>query len=379
MRKIIFLLLSLVSCSIAYADPRGETFEKDGVVYTIASEYFCRVVDEGSSNGEKNNKKDSIVVINGGEVFVTGVTVSDSVVVIPPYVEFFSTFCKKDLAKTTYNVLGIGERAFEGARLKALVLPYGLKFIGKAAFRNMELSCGVLALPPVRILRADVFDGLKAKVVFLQLEDQIGQNKIPIIFDKTFQITDNLPEFYVSHSEYNVQTNGLDKRNLYTIGKNVFNKWVGESYTFLREFIPRSTSITSSATGKLVFGTCGGISAPSITIQPVRKYQKVGSDIDMLLPYEYVCRNPFTNQTDTYEEFTMNVSLFRCKKGDKYYYFTLDGKPITNTESLIDDLGQDPFGLQVRSLEEVKAKKVSKERESNLNEKVKDLKNLFGF
>lgn len=82
---------------------------------------------------------------------------------------------------------------------------------------------------------------------------------------------------------------------------------------------------------------------------------------------------------DTYEEFAMNESLYRCGKGGKYSYFTLDGKPITNTESLLDDNGQDPFGLQVRSVEEVKERKAAKERQSNLNRKVNDLKNIFGF
>ena len=79
------------------------------------------------------------------------------------------------------------------------------------------------------------------------------------------------------------------------------------------------------------------------------------------------------------KEFIINNSIYRGKKGNKYYYFTTDGKPITNKETLLDDSGKDPFGLQVISTEELKARKEAKEREKNLNKKLNDLKSTFGF
>lgn len=247
MRKILFLLLCIASYSITYAGARGETFVKDGVIYTIASEYItqrplCRCVNPL----EKLDKSDTSYVVNEGEVFVSGVTVSDSVVVIPACVKYPSSYCRKDTVNARYQVLGIGEKAFEGAKLNSLVIPYGLKFIGKDAFRNMELSCGVLSLPPVRVIKTNAFYGLKAKVLFLNLEDNISSTPIPIKFDKTFQNTDSLPEFYVVHSEYNVQTNGLDKKILYTIGENVFGKWKKDSWEKYVKTDYRSKSVASS-------------------------------------------------------------------------------------------------------------------------------------
>ena len=117
----------------------------------------------------------------------------------------------------------------------------------------------------------------------------------------------------------------------------------------------------------------------TITFKKCKKYEKTKTDIDMIAPCEYEFWNPYTYEKGVYDEFIMNESLFRLKKGTDYKYYTLDGKPITNTESLIDNDGKDPFGLQVHTPEEVKEKKAAKEREENINRKMKDLKKIFGF
>lgn len=371
MRKLILLSLSLISSLPALADKRGTTFEKDGLVYTIASEYVLR--RDGFAD-------DTLSIIrNEGEVFVSGVTVSDTVVVIPPVVKFPSSLGRKDTVEASYNVLGIGTKAFEGVRLKNLIIPSGLKFIGAEAFRNMEITDGTFVMPPARIMKANLYDGLKAKVLLLSLKTDRLE---PIRMDKTFQITENLPEIYVSHSDYKTSVEGLDKKILYTVGEGICWDWCQKAR---RNYLDKidysqycSTSI-SSHLGNVNFKTCVGNITPKIIVRLVRNYKNVGSDIDMLIPYEYECRNTYTKQSERYQEFTMNRTLYRCRKGDVYLYFTLDGKPITNTESLIDDSGQDPFGLQVRSVEEVKTRKAAKARESDLNKKMNDLKKMFGF
>ena len=75
----------------------------------------------------------------------------------------------------------------------------------------------------------------------------------------------------------------------------------------------------------------------------------------------------------------MDNTLFRCRKDTVYYYFTLDGKPITDKESLINDMGCGPFGLQVRSPEEMKAKNAAKKKEQNLRNEFYNFKNALGF
>lgn len=369
MRKVILLLLSLVFSLSVFADKRGTTFEKDGLVYTIASEYVLK----------KNSiYRNDTLTKNEGEVYVTGVTVSDCVVVIPPVVTFPSSFGRKDTVEARYNVRGIGTRAFEGARLKDLVIPSDLKFIGEEAFRNMEITNGTLVMPPARIMKANIFDGLKAKVLLLSLKVE----KSPIKIENTFQNKENLPEIYIPHSCYGEQVKGLDKKVFYTVGKNICRDWTQKARTIYLDQMKYhqyySSSIASHA-ADANFITFEGNVTPKFVVRTAKNYPKVGSDIDMLTPYEYDCRNPYTNQRETYQEFTMNKTLYRCRKGDVYLYFTLDGKPITNTESLIDDSGQDPFGLQVRSVEKVKTRKAAKARETNLNKKMNDLKRMFGF
>ncbi len=379
MRKIALLLFGLVSCLSAAADQRGVSFEKDGVVYTIASEITIQRPNVGRRSGEPDH-----IITNEGEVYVSGVTVSDSVVTIPTVVTYPSTYCRKDTTvMAQYRVLGIGAKAFEGARLKDLIIPHGLRFIGNEAFRNLEITNGVLVVPPARKMKSNIFDGVKSKVLLTELEDSYPQTPLPIIFENTFENKDNLPEIYVSHKHINTITTGIDKRIFYTIGENVYKEWLKKSWGVI---LDKSSNYKTNRSAPLAitkeaatFHTLKSDDSPKITFKAVKKFEKTGTDIDFLPPYEYECRNTYTNKKDTYEEFTMNYSLYRCKKGDKYLYFALDGKPITNVESLMDSSGRDPFGLQVYSKEEIKEKKAAKERESKLNKKVNDLKKAFGF
>ena len=376
MRSIIIFLFGLVSCLSAYASQRGVSFEKDGLVYTISSEIIVLEYNIGRKAGEPE-----YIVVNRGEVYVSGVTVSDSVVKIPTVVSYPSTYCRKDTTVLAqYRVLGIGAKAFEGARLKDLIIPYGLRFIGNEAFHDLEITNGVLAVPPARKMKANIFEGVKSKVLMIELEDTYLQTPVPIIFEKTFERKDNLPDIYVCHANINTVTTGIDKKIFYTVGKNVYKEWLlrywGEQKSAYNMYRSSLLFVTKEASS---FHTFHSDDAPKITFKTARRYDKVGADIDMLPPYEFECRNTYTNSRDTYEEFTMNSSIFRCKKGGKYLYFALDGKPITNIESLLDSSGRDPFGLQVFSKEEIKEKRAAKERESNLNKKVNDLKKAFGF
>lgn len=379
MRRIALLILSLVSCLISFADQRGVTFEKDGLRYTISSEFTARRFNMNRSEGEQK-----YIIANEGEVYVSGVTVSNCVVRIPDIVYAPSTYGRKDTTvMAKYHVLGIGEKAFEGVILKDLIIPFGLKFIGNEAFRNLEITNGVLVVPPVRKMKANVFDGVKSKVLFMDLETQSKEYPLPIVFENTFQNKDNLPDFYIPHSCLNTPTNGLDKRILYSVGNNIYKKWIETSWEEIMRgrsnyrTYKSSSIISSESLSK--FYTREGEIASQIIIKTPKKFEKNGTDIDMLSPYEYECRNFFTKKRDVYEEVVLNESLYRCKKSGKYYYFASDGKPITNVESLMDDSGRDPFGLQVYSKEEIKAKKSNKEKENNLNNKVNDLKKAFGF
>ena len=348
---------------ISNASSRGVSFEKDGLIYTIASEYTIKKDNIGRKSGDPQ-----YIYENGGEVYVSGVTVSDSVVKIPTIVSFYSPYNDT----TSYQVLGIGERAFEGARLKDLIIPYGLKFIGKEAFKNMELASGVLIVPPARRMGANLFDGMKTKVFMTELEDFYENRPIQIYFDRTFENTVNLPDIYIPHSSINTQVNNLDKKIFYTVGSDIIDSWMTGKE--LKKYVRPNTLKLP-----VQYKTFNNIVTPRIIIIACKNFEKVNRDLDRLPPYEFVCYNTYTNKTDVYQEFIINNSIYRGKKGNKYYYFTTDGKPIINKETLLDDSGKDPFGLQVISAEELKARKEAKEREKNLNKKLNDLKSTFGF
>lgn len=361
MKRTILLLLFLASYVIASANQRGVTFEKDGLVYTISSEcVFCDY---------KNGK---YIVKNEGEAFVSGVTVSDCEVVIPTVVTFPSTYGRIDTTEATYHVLGIGEKAFEGAKLKGLFIPLGFKFIGDEAFHNMELSSGVLVVPPVVRIKANVFDGMKAKLVFRDLKEA---SMAPVKFESTFKNSEHLPDIYVSHAAYGTRVTGVDKSIFYTIGETVFNEWIS-GWTQInlektKNGLNRSSSLMLSD-GKRRYAW------NDVWIKP-GKIDKTGSDIDLLPDYVYECRTNYMSKSEIFQELSINETLFRGKKGEEYFYYSIDGKPITDKESLIDDKGQDPFGLQVISQEELKKKREVKEREKSLNQKMNQLKNILGF
>lgn len=371
MRKIIIVLLTLTSYVISYADQRGVSFEKDGLIYTIASEYIIKKDSVGRKAGVPRH-----FFRNEGEVYVSGVTATDTIVKIPTKVSFPSSYCRKTEGTATYQVLGIGERAFENAILKDLYIPYGLKFIGDEAFLNMEITSGVFVLPPARRMGANLFRGMKTKVFMTGLEDYIDSRPIQIFYDKTFADTENLPEIYIPHSSISTQVENVDKRIFYTVGGDIIDSWMEGKNKYDR--YERPWSIASSAE-PFNYLTFDGTSAPKITIRACKRFEKINKDIDRLPPYEFVCWNTYIQKKDVYQEFVMNHSIYRGKKGNEYFYFTTDGKPITNKESLLDDSGKDPFGLQVISEEELQEKKAAKEREKNLNKKLNDLKSTFGF
>lgn len=387
MKKILLLLLAFASYIITYADRRGTTFEQNGLIYTIGSEYVTRnyhiesnIYTDCFGNKQKIDPNAPDTFIHGshklkleGNVYVSGITFSDedSIVTIPSVVYFVFDSKSKDSVSIRklcrYIVLGIGEKAFEGAKLKDLVIPNGLKFIGDEAFRNMELTNGILFVPPVDKMKANVFDGVKAKVFLL------GDSK----YVNTFQNTEALPEFYTFHSNRGALPQGFG----YSVGNNIYNEWATD-YNNQRNRLKWESSLRVYND---IFDTDPEIRAnekiivPKFIIKQSKKYEKSGTDLDEFPPYEYECNNPYTRKRDTYQEFIMDNTLFRCRKDTVYYYFTLDGKPITDKESLINDMGCDPFGLQVRSPEEMKAKNAAKKKEQNLRNEFYNFKNVLGF
>lgn len=370
MKKINLLILSLLSCVASFADQRGATFEKDGLEYTIVSEYIIKENDRFYS--------DTLFYIrNRGDVYVSGCTASDINITIPTTVEFPTTYCRNKEVIGRYNVVGIGEKAFENASLNKLTIPYGLRFYGKQAFHNLEIKSGILVMPPAMRMKANVFDGLKAKLMITNFE--FSQNR-PVIFEKTFNNPDLLPDIYVYYGIFSQYMESLDKTNLYTIGYNICKKWL-ETYSLPKdEYTSCSLRDKINNPGGLIsFSTLGLKKGARITIRVAKNYDKRKTDIDMLPPYEYICYNPYTNKRDICQDFVMNKSIFRYRKGEDYFYFTLDGKPLTDKLSLLDSDGKDPFGLQVMNKEDIKAKKEAKEREINLNRKVNDLKRILGF
>lgn len=371
MRKTTILLLALASYVISFADQRGVSFEKNGLIYTIASEYIIKRENIG-----RKSSAPQYTFKNEGEVYVSGVTVSNAVVKIPTRVSFPSSYCRKTEDTATYQVLGIGEKAFENAVLKDLYIPYGLKFIGDEAFLNMEITNGVFVLPPARRMGKNLFRGMKTKVFLTGLEDYKDDRPIQIFYDKTFEDTENSPEIYIPHSSISTQVDNVDKRIFYTVGRNIIDSWMTGKSKY--DKYVRPWSIASSAEPFYIW-VLDSSSAPKITIRARKRFEKINKDIDRLPPYEFVYWNTYTQKKDVYQEFVMNNSICRGKKGNEYFYFTTDGKPITNKESLLDDSGKDPFGLQVISAEELQEKKAAKEREKNLNKKLNDLKSTFGF
>lgn len=385
MKKILLLLLAFASYIITYADRRGTTFEQNGLIYTIGSEYVTKnyyietnIYTDCFGNKQKidPNAPDTFVyglhmLKREGNVYVSGITFSDedSVVTIPSVVYFVFDSKSKDSESIRklcrYNVLGIGEKAFEGAQLKDLVIPNGLKFIGDEAFRNMKLTNGILFVPHVDKMKANVFDGVKAKVFLL------GDSK----YVNTFQNTESLPEFYTFHSNRGALPQGFG----YSVGNNIYNEWTTD---YQRNRLKWESSLRVD---KDIFDTHPEkranekIIVPKFIIKQSKKYEKSGTDLDEFPPYEYECNNPYTRKRDTYQEFIMDNTLFRCRKDTAYYYFTLDGKPITDKESLINDKGCDPFGLQVRSPEEMKAKNAAKKKEQNLRNEFYNFKNALGL
>lgn len=374
MKKIFLLILSLLSCVVSSADQRGVSFEKDGLIYTIASEYVIKRTNMGRKAGDPE-----ILILNEGDVYVSGCTATDCDIKIPTVVSFPTTYCKGKEDTARYNVLGIGEKAFENVRLNKLTIPYGLRFYGNQAFHNLEIKSGVLVVPPAMRMKANVFDGLKSKVLFTDLE--FAQNK-PIMFEKTFENPDLVPDIYIYHGIFSKQAEGINKKDLCTVGINIYNDWIN-TYSLSGEYKIKSLRSSRNNPNELfTFYTltrANDKKTPKITIRLSRKFEKFRTDIDMISPYEYICWNPYTNKKEVCYDFAMNESIFRYRKEADYFYFTLDGKPLTDKLSLLDSDGRDPFGLQVMSEEEVKAKKEAKEREMNLNRKVNDLKKVLGF
>lgn len=379
MKKIILLLISLASCFIASANKRGVSFEHNGLIYTIASEFVVRKRVVGRTILDSEYE-----IIKEGEVYVSGVTASNKDVKIPSFfyyplieVKKDSTTCLKPAkGATKYTVLGIGEKAFEGATLKSLVIPHGLRFIGNEAFRDMTITKGILVVPPARRMNANVFIGLKSKVFLPELEDEYNSNTTPILFNKTFDIKEGLPEIYVRHNAFGKPIESLDRRILYTVGDSLTKEW----YNYYSSISYRPKPITSYGKfGFYTFNTFSGAKTPTITIRPAKKFEKTRTDLDMIAPYEFVCWNPYTQKREVCSDFVMNESIYRLKKEENYLYYTVDGKPITNIDPLIDASGKDPFGLQVRDLEEIKAKNAANERSNNLNNKIELLKSTLGF
>lgn len=380
-------MISLASCFIASADKRGVAFEKDGLIYTIASEYVIKKRNVGRTMDGPVN-----LILNLGEVYVSGVTANNCAVRIPTTVKFPTSYCKSKEDTATYNVMGIGERAFQGAVLKNLIIPHGLKFIGEEAFKDLTITDGVLIVPPVRRMKANVFDGVNAKVLITEFQDTYTEDHIPTVFVKTFQHKGLLPEIYIPHNSYSSLPTSLNSKDIYTVGNDLCDKWIKKMLNSVKEDSLFQRTIKTRATSRyqtyrsfsigsqsMFYTFKGSSNVPTVTVRRVVKFDKAGTDIDMLAPFEYICWNPYTQQKDVIKEFAMDGSIYRIKKGDTYLYFSLDGKPLTDVNSLLDSSGKDPFGMQVKKGEEKKENKAAKDRETELNNKINGLKNLFGF
>ncbi len=369
-----------------YSDNRrGEVFEHNGVIYTISSIY--NMVEAGHWNVSKDKDKGTGSLkrtdLNGlfcnryGEVIVSGVTTQNVDVIINPTFTTTTDYDSNKQELIVFTVIGIADKAFENVSLRNLILPTGMKYVGKEAFKGMKITSdeGTFFFPLQKRVLADAFDGLKAKL-FLIYE----LYKEDCNYDKTFRNTDLLPEIYVHH---NYAVVGLDRKYFYTVGTEYQEMWspklTGERT--LDDFAASDDSKYQSGSvtylgDKIRFKTLGeNTTSPTFNIRKARKFNKTNTCLDIFAPYEYSCYNPYTSQQDVYSEFVMNNTMYRVKKGKDYLYFTLDGKPITDKKSLTDKSGKDPFGTMILNDEEVKAKKSNQ----NLNNSVNNLRNQLGF
>ncbi len=341
MKRILLLFISLAVSALAFAY-RGEVIKYNGVVYTVMSEYNLR---EESYN--ENTKKTSVECGRYGEVYVSGVTTSNVNLVIKPEIKIKTTRDSKKPVFATFTVVGIGDKAFEGAKLQNLILPNNMRFIGNEAFKNMELSAGIFFLPTAKRIMKDAFDGMKAKLFIL---DMGGCG-----FENTFQNKDLIPEIYVPHSHYTLTAPGLDKKLLYTVGDKILAVLLPKDS--LRKNMENEVEYLSD---KTMFKTLGDNAlSPAFNIRKAKRFVKIGSNLDLMAPFEYACFNPATGEQNVYSEFVMNNSIFRVRKDKEYQYFTLDGKPVADVSAYIDSKGQDPFGFQYAA-DEVRKFKANK-------------------
>ncbi|MCQ2199969.1 MAG: hypothetical protein MJZ19_09665 [Paludibacteraceae bacterium] len=364
---------------------RGEKFEHNGVIYTISSIY--NMVEAGhwevkydSTLGTATAKREGI---NGlycnryGEVIVSGVSAQHVDVVINPKFVTKTNYDSNKEEPIIFTVIGIEDNAFEKTSLRNLILPTGMKHVGKEAFKEMEITSeqGTFFFPLQKRVLADAFDGLKARL-FLTFEFY----KEDCHYDKTFRNTDLLPEIYVHHNNSGHAVEGLDRKLLYSVGSEYQEKWTPDVD---KKSDIKTTDVTKYQRGavsylgdKVRFKTLGeNTVSPTFNIRKARKFNKTNTCLDIFAPYEYSCYNPYTSQQDVYSEFVMNNNMYRVKKGKEYLYFTLDGKPITDKKSLTDRNGKDPFGTQILNDDEMKAKKNTQ----NLNNSVNNLRNQLGF
>lgn len=346
MKKIILLFINVAIATLAFAY-RGETIEYKGVIYTVVSE--CNLRTETYNEGAKKN---IVECKRYGEVYVSEIRVSDIDLVIDPVIKVNTKKDSKKPVVTEYSVVGVGDKAFMNAKLTNLILPNNMRFIGNEAFKNMEITEGTFFLPKTKRVLRDAFDGLKARLFILNLND-CG-------FENTFQNIDQLPEIYVRHNHYSITVNGLNKKLIYSVGDKIVQEWLPKES--LQEKMDAEVSYIGD---KTMFKTLGDNTvSPAFNIRKSKRFDKIGSNVDMVAPFEYACYNPYTTEQDVYSEFVMNTLVYRVKKGDEYLYFNLDGRPVVDVSSILDNKGQDPFGFPY-SIEQIKKfKAVAKQKKA---------------
>ncbi len=415
-RTILYILATILSVCQAYSQKFGETpsdpatigstFEQNGLEFYVVDRYPYGLPYKG--------------VDYGGQVVVMGPSSSESrqEIFIPGKVTLSWTDAQGKVRIAIFSVAAINDQAFMNNNVETLRLPTSIGIIGKEAFKGLTVRCGYLIVPQARLTMKNAFADLKASLVFYSMSEDASS------FPKTFEDKENLPPIYIRHSDlYNCQeAYGWPAKDIITVGDSIIARWqtratpkdlirteqelvrskypsqdsirrdsIRRGYTVYR---PSLNELIDKATNKLTDyegNNNTSIKKPQQFYTISNKYKtgirvyyrkiksknsdKYGDCRDRFSRTTFLVYNPYLRKTETYSEVEMDESLFRAKKSDEYFYFTMDGKQI-NAKSLISPDGFDPFGTKVVEDSELEQnKKNTKKIENKLNNMMKE----FGF
>jgi len=108
----------------------------------------------------------------------------------PANAEDFSLISSGNVSHFPAALLEIGEEAFEGASLSAVILPEGLVSIGSRAFADNESLQTIVIQDSLQILESDAFSGSSSLTIIGDpgsvAEDWAREEGIPFIYRKLF-------------------------------------------------------------------------------------------------------------------------------------------------------------------------------------------------